>query len=491
MGLIIPPIKDGDWRSVRQAIAKLASLKLGYEATPTYAGLTLTGLTATRLIQTDASKALTSVSDLTSWIAGTANQITVADDGDGTVTLATPQNIHTGATPTFAGLIINGTIAATSIGAVGDVDLLSFAANALTVNGTIGCGAIITTGDLTISRTGTNDVRITFSGDGGSSGTIKYESDNDLFNFGQSNIFLTNDGIFFGGIAIGKNSRDTNILVDAVSAVDANIVLRIKTTNDDGINAAAILRAEADNVIVSFQAHGPARTLSRFGEVLADWGEFLSVGASANGLIIGTSSPNKPFILGTESIRAIKIDGSNQDVLIGLDDTAHLLVESDGDTFWVGAGTGLPYAEAQQADGSTFNVTMTTVNVWVEVDAATTNITAPEKNLVTFPDDHYLLCQKAGHYLVTYSFTAEINSVAGGDQHVESGIMVNDSIQVDKGLGHEQYAATNKERNLQGHTIIDVPTNGQVSLAIKNTTSSGKILTIDHLNMTVTQVGGT
>ena len=186
--------------------------------------------------------------------------------------------------------------------------------------------------------------------------------------------------------------------------------------------------------------------------------------------------------------------GSPSDGILRIGDgvwTNYLKVERDGDTYWVGAGTGLPYAEAQQEDGSTFNVTMTTVNVWVEVDAATTNITAPEKNLVTFPDDHYLLCQKAGHYLVTYSFTAEINSVAGGDQHVESGIMVNDSIQVDKGLGHEQYAATNKERNLQGHTIIDVPTNGQVSLAIKNTTSSGKILTIDHLNITVTQVGGT
>lgn len=45
------------------------------------------------------------------WIAGTTNQITVTDDGDDTVTLSLPQNIHTGASPTFAGLILNGTIA--------------------------------------------------------------------------------------------------------------------------------------------------------------------------------------------------------------------------------------------------------------------------------------------------------------------------------------------------------------------------------------------
>ena len=222
----------------------------------------------------------------------------------------------------------------------------------------------------------------------------------------------------------------------------------------------------------------------------------ITITTNSIGLGVGGLS-NEVFLF-----NAFEMNGNRNglNVIIRSDMALQTLFEADvandeviiqGDLYWIGAETGLPYAEAQQADGSTFNVTMTTVNVWVEVNAATTNITAPEKNLVTFPDDHYLLCQKAGHYLVTYSFTAEINSVAGGDQHVESGIMVNDSIQVDKGLGHEQYAATNKERNLQGHTIIDVPTNGQVSLAIKNTTSSGKILTIDHLNITVTQVGGT
>ena len=39
-------------------------------------------------------------------IAGTANRITVADDGDGTITFSAPQDIHTGATPTFASLTL-------------------------------------------------------------------------------------------------------------------------------------------------------------------------------------------------------------------------------------------------------------------------------------------------------------------------------------------------------------------------------------------------
>ena len=48
-------------------------------------------------------------------IAGTTNQITVAGSGleSADVTLSLPQNIHTSATPTFAGLTINGAITAT------------------------------------------------------------------------------------------------------------------------------------------------------------------------------------------------------------------------------------------------------------------------------------------------------------------------------------------------------------------------------------------
>jgi hypothetical protein len=69
--------------------------------------LELTGLSASRLVATNASKELIS-SDLDNWVAGTANQISVTDDADGTITLSTPQDINTGASPTFAGLTLSG-----------------------------------------------------------------------------------------------------------------------------------------------------------------------------------------------------------------------------------------------------------------------------------------------------------------------------------------------------------------------------------------------
>jgi len=81
-------------------------------------GATLSGLTASRLLSSDGSKALAST-DLASWVTGTSNRVTVTDDGDGTITLSGPQDIHTGATPTFAGLTLTGNITMPDGGTIG------------------------------------------------------------------------------------------------------------------------------------------------------------------------------------------------------------------------------------------------------------------------------------------------------------------------------------------------------------------------------------
>ena len=75
------------------------------DSSPTFASMLISGLTASRLLASNGSKLLVSA-DLNSWITGTANRVTITDDGDGTVTLTLPQDIHSGASPTFAGLTI-------------------------------------------------------------------------------------------------------------------------------------------------------------------------------------------------------------------------------------------------------------------------------------------------------------------------------------------------------------------------------------------------
>lgn len=69
--------------------------------------LSLPSLTASRLLATDGSNQVVPAS-LSAWLSGTDNQVTVTDDGDGTATLSLPQSIHTGASPTFAGMTLTG-----------------------------------------------------------------------------------------------------------------------------------------------------------------------------------------------------------------------------------------------------------------------------------------------------------------------------------------------------------------------------------------------
>lgn len=128
-------IRKDDWVNLNRVIRKLSFAVYGADSTPTFGGLNLTGdlsvtgdvnvtgdvtvegLDASRLVATDANDKLIS-SDLINWITGTANRVTVSDDSDGTVTLSGPQDIHTGASPTFVNLTLTG-----NLDIAGDIDV--------------------------------------------------------------------------------------------------------------------------------------------------------------------------------------------------------------------------------------------------------------------------------------------------------------------------------------------------------------------------------
>ena len=74
-------IKDKDWVSVRQGIAKMGSTKLGPTSTPTYAGLTLTGLTVNSLVYPVVADDGTSTGALTSLGAATDGELPIGDTG--------------------------------------------------------------------------------------------------------------------------------------------------------------------------------------------------------------------------------------------------------------------------------------------------------------------------------------------------------------------------------------------------------------------------
>ena len=138
------------------------------DADVTFASLTLTDLTALRLTATDGSKVIVSVSALSAWIAGTVNQIVIADDGDGTITISTPQDIHTGASPTFVVATLSGLTASRLMATDGAKGTASVAALTSWVAGTANQIAVTDDGDGTVTVSIPSDVtleNLTITGD--------------------------------------------------------------------------------------------------------------------------------------------------------------------------------------------------------------------------------------------------------------------------------------------------------------------------------------
>lgn len=186
--------------------------------------------TASRLLATDASKLTTSVANLASWIAGTTDQITITNDGDGTITLSLPQSIATTSSVLFNRLRL------TSIWhAYG-----GFQSKAETIN-VLGAGqwAMITnvTSDLwtgleadgltlsndimTITNAGDyiGSLSMTFSGSNGKDFQIR------LYNITQA----TQVGYVIGATTTGATNF-TNIVLPLYIEAAANDTFRMETT---------------------------------------------------------------------------------------------------------------------------------------------------------------------------------------------------------------------------------------------------------------------
>ena len=208
---LVPTTNANDPEAIRRAIQKL-SRKLGPIAEPTYTGLTLTGLTASRIVASDADKKLVSI-DLDAWILeGSANQVIVTDEGDGTVTLSTPQNIHTGASPTFAGLTIPTT------GEINfrdsDISIASKVDGVLDINADISIDMFYDNADvgdetdgqsLNINRrAGEGDDYVSLYVSKDRNGLIGFSGDNDLLQL-AANALTVNGTVTITGTVTGDN----------------------------------------------------------------------------------------------------------------------------------------------------------------------------------------------------------------------------------------------------------------------------------------------
>jgi len=108
----------------------------------------------------------------------------------------------------------------------------------------------------------------------------------------------------------GEASSSSPLIVDK----DRNGGIYIKSKNEDnGYNAFAGFWGESDTADMLLLSHGSGRGATRWGKTLGGNNEILAWNGE---LFIGTNDAGDDMILGTETIRAIKIDGSNQHVRV-------------------------------------------------------------------------------------------------------------------------------------------------------------------------------
>ena len=227
-------IKDNDFVSIRQSIAKLGSAKLGVTSSPTYAGLTITGLTASQFVMTDASKSLASLAVPLTVTYGGTGLTTITNHGlllgSGTDAI-TPLGVAT-----HGQLPIGSTgadpVLATLTGTANEIDVTNAAGSiTLSLSASLSLSGATIGGDLIPEADGTYDIG-SYSAE--VSGTLK-----DYHNVGDTSLYGIIDATNWKGqsFTAGSNYDISSVKLLMYKAVDKSpgtVTVSIRATT--GVN---------------------------------------------------------------------------------------------------------------------------------------------------------------------------------------------------------------------------------------------------------------
>jgi len=223
----------------------------------------------------------------------------------------------------------------------------------------------------------------------------------------------------------------------------------------------------------------PTTLIPRFGTYFAKfgWGT-----AGANPAVSSYASAGSTVWLDTNDKTAstLKIGDGNGDGT-GADYTE---IESDGDIIFNG-GAGVPFGSCYGNEIAWTQVAA--INTWYNIsdgDMADGNL-----HNVTHDGNGKLTVSKAGMYLINYAITLG-SSIA--NKHIQTGIEISGSGSADnQGIQHVDVAGVNNELVSAGNGIFDLAAAATIEVAIRTTDAGNPTITVDHINLSIVQIGGT
>jgi hypothetical protein len=167
--------------------------------------------------------------------------------------------------------------------------------------------------------------------------------------------------------------------------------------------------------------------------------------------------------------------------------TTEFQVEADGDTYWVGDGTGVPYAQIYEENGSS-TLALPAQDTFYQITAFTVN----GENNDGVPDhtNDHITIGKAGRYLVS-SYIAISSATANEyDIHVQKNNGSTDFLSLSI---HLDTNVANKTIQASATGILDLENGDTIELWVKRLDGGAvsKTITIVNASITLSHIGGT
>lgn len=122
-------------------------------------------------------------------------------------------------------------------------------------------------------------------------------------------------------------------------------------------------------------------------------------------------------------------------------------------------------------------------DVWYTISDA--QITVGTVNKMTFQNNQELLIAVAGFYLLNYYISVEC-SIAG--KHVLTAPEV-DGVELPMGKTHHEFGRANEEASWAGTAIINLTVGRKVSIGISTSDAGNPTLTVNHIGLTLIEIG--